>query len=120
MELNIVNHHDTLIGVGPEEMAFLDRAENSSRLIEACANAGVDRLIHNPENLPEGFFDLSSLVAGEVLGKLRMYRIRLAVVRTPGLKLSRRFGEMLADERRYGYFGLVSDLPAALDWLRGD
>jgi hypothetical protein len=41
----------------------------------------------------------------------------LAVVGTPTLKLSSRFGEMLADERPYRYFGLFEDLPAALDWL---
>jgi hypothetical protein len=79
----------------------------------------VDKLVLYPENLPEGFFDLSSGVAGEVLHKLRIYRVRLAVVRTPGLTLSSRFGEMLSDEWRYGYFGLFDDLPAALDWLSG-
>ena len=120
MELNVYNHYNIRIGVGPQGKPFLDRADNSSRLVEACGNAGVDRLILYPENLPEGFFDLSTRVAGEVLGKLRTYHVRLAVVRTPSLKLSSRFGEMLADERRYGYFRLLEDLPAALDWLAGD
>ena len=117
MELIVTDHHGISIGIGPEGEPFLVQAKNGSRLVEACANAGVDRLVLYPENLPEEFFDLSSGVAGEVLNKLRMYWVRLAVVRTPVLKLSSRFAEMLSDEWRYGYFGLLDDLPAALDWL---
>ena len=120
MELKVTDHHGTSIGIGPEGEPFLVQAKNSSRLVEACANAGVEHMILYPENLPEGFFDLSSGAAGEVLNKLRMYGVRLAVVRKPELKLSSRFGEMLSDEWRYGYFGMFDDLPAALDWLSGE
>jgi hypothetical protein len=119
MELKLVVHNGTRIGIGPEGEPFVVEAANSSRLVEACGNVGVDNLVLYPENLPEGFFDLSSGVAGEVLHKLRIYQVRLAVVRKPGLKLSSRFEEMLSDEWRYGYFGLFGDLPAALDWLAG-
>ncbi len=117
MELKVVDYQGTRIGVGLEGERLLVRAARSSRLVEACGNAGVDRLVLYPENLPEGFFDLSSKIAGEVLHKLRLYRVRLGVVRTPGLQLSSRFGEMLADERRYGFFGLFDSLDEALDWL---
>ena len=117
MQLKVVNHHGTPIGVGPEGQPFLAQAARSSRLVEACGNAGVDRLVLYPENLPEGFFDLSSGIAGEVLHKLRIYHVRLGVVRTPELALSSRFGEVLADERRYGYFGLLDSLDEALEWL---
>jgi len=120
MELKVVNHHDIRIGVGPEGQPFLAQAANSSRLVEACGNASVNRLILYPKNLPEGFFDLSTKIAGEVLHKLRVYRVRLGVVRTAGLVLSSRFGEMLSDERRYGYFGLFDTLDEAMDWLSGD
>ena len=118
MELHLVKLHNKPVGIGPEGEPFLRKASQSSRLVEACSNAEIDLLVLYPENLPEGFFDLSSGVAGEVLHKLRIYRIRLAVVRTPGLKPSSRFGEMLVDEWRYGYFGLFDTLEDALAWLR--
>ena len=117
MELKVIEHQGVRVGLGPRDESFLEQAENSSWLVEACGNAMVDRIVLYPENLPLGFFDLSSRVAGEVLNKLRMYRVRLAVVRTPGLKLSSRFGEMLVDERRYGFFGLFENDAAALEWL---
>ena len=117
MELSVVDHFGVRIGIGPKGKKFLFHASKSAQLVEACGNAGVDRLILYPENLPEGFFDLSSKIAGEVLHRLRLYRVRLAVVLTPGLELSSRFGEMLADEKRYGYFGLFDSLDEGLDWL---
>ena len=119
MEIKVVDHHGVRIGIGPAGEKLLLHASKSSRLVEACGNAGVDRLILYPENLPVGFFDLSSQVAGEVLHRLRLYKVRLAVVRTPELELSSRFGEMLTDERRYGYFGLFHSLDEAVDWLSG-
>lgn len=118
MELKVAVHNGTRIGIGPKGEPFVVQAANSSRLVEACGNVGVDNLVLYPENLPEGFFDLSG-IAGEVLHKLRIYQVRLAVVYKQGLKMSSRFEEMLLDEWRYGYFGLFGDLPAALDWLGG-
>jgi len=91
MDLKVADRNGTLIGIGPEGEPFVVEAANSSRLVEACGNVGVDNLVLYPENLPEGFFDLSSRVAGEVLHKLRLYQVRLAAVRKPGLKLSSRF-----------------------------
>ena len=52
-----------------------------------------------------------------ILQKLRNYHIRLAVVRTPTLRLSSRFGEVLADENRGPHFRLFDERPAAQDWL---
>jgi hypothetical protein len=77
----------------------------------------VHRLLLYPENLPANFFDLSSGEAGAVLQKLRNYHIRLAVVRTPDLQLSSRFGEMLADEMRGPYFRLFDERTDAEAWL---
>lgn len=37
---------------------------------------------------------------GEILQKLRNYHIRLVIVRSPTLRLSRRFDQLMADESR--------------------
>jgi hypothetical protein len=85
--------------------------------IEACFEHSAHRLLLYPENLTARFFDLSSGDAGEILQKLRNYRIRLAVVRTPTLRLSSRFGELLADEQDGPHFRLFDERAAAQDWL---
>ena len=56
---------------------------------------------------------------GEVLQKLRNYRVRLAVVCPPGtVRFSSRFGEMLAEERRLPHFGVFDTRDEAVAWLR--
>ena len=62
--------------------------------------------------------DLSSGEAGEILQKLRNYRLRLAVVCPPGIvALSRRFEEQMVEERRDPHFGLFESREQALAWL---
>lgn len=102
---------------GTPGQPLMGRVEDVSTVLEACFDNATDRLLLYPENLTERFFDLSSGEAGEVLQKLRNYHIRLAVVCTPSLRLSSRFGELLAEENRGPYFRLFDQRPAAQDWL---
>ena len=117
MALSVIEYQGQRIGEGPIGELLLTKATESARLVEACANAGVDKIILYPENLPPKIFDLSSREAGEVLGKLRNYFIRLAVIQTPALILSSRFVEILGEERRSGFFGLFKSRNEALEWL---
>jgi hypothetical protein len=86
-------------------------------VIAACFEHGARALLLYSENLSERFFDLSSGEAGEILQKLRNYHIRLAVVGSPDLRLSSRFGELLADEHRGSHFRLLNTRAAAQEWL---
>ena len=89
-------------------------------MVEACLSSDVDGALLYAPNLTAGFFDLSSLEAGEILQKLRNYRIRLAVVCPPGtVRFSSRFGELLAEERRGRFFGVFDTRADALAWLAG-
>lgn len=102
---------------GPPGHALIERPEDVRVAIEACLYYSVYRLLLYHENLPDTFFDLSSGVAGEILQKLRNYRIRLAIVRTPTLRMSSRFGELLADEQRGPYLRLFDERQPAQEWL---
>ena len=117
IDLSVIEYQGQRIGEGPIGELLLTTATESARLVEACANAGVDKIILYPENLPPQFFDLSSREAGEVLGKLRNYFIRMAVIKSTNLKLSRRFAEILGEERRSGFFSLFENRQEALEWL---
>jgi hypothetical protein len=86
-------------------------------LLEACYAHNTARLLLYPENLTPHFFDLSSGEAGAVLQKLRNYQVRLAIVRTPALQMSSRFGELLIDEQRGPWLRLCDDRDTAQAWL---
>ena len=96
----------------------LMRAVDDARdVIEARFAEAIYAVLLYPENLPPLFFDLSSGQAGEILQRLRNYDIRLAIVRTPALRLSSRFEDLLVDELRGPYFRLFDERKSALAWL---
>lgn len=103
---------------GPPDMPLLGRVQDVIRLLEACGEHEAEAALLYAPNLTPAFFDLSSGEAGEILLKLQNYRIRLAVVCPPGsVKLSRRFGDLLAEVRRGREFSVFETRTAALDWL---
>jgi hypothetical protein len=52
-----------------------------------------------------------------MLQKFRNYGVRIAVVRSQGLLLSSKFGEVIAEENLGPYFRLFDNRDTAQDWL---
>ena len=118
MKLTLVIENDLKIIEGEPDAAFLASVRDIDRLIEACFADRANAAMLYAANPTPAFFDLSSGEAGEILQKLRNYRIRLAVVCPPGsVVFSSRFGELLADERRGKHFGIFETRQDASDWL---
>lgn len=105
---------------GPAGAPWLADVRDAARVIEACLSSDIDAALLYAPNLTPAFFDLSSREAGEILQKLRNYRIRLAVACPSGtVAFSSRFGDMLAEERRGRFFGVFDTRGEALEWLAG-
>lgn len=118
MELTTVEENGVMWVEGQPEVAFMTQDRDVRLLLEACFSAGSRAALLYADNLPTEFFDLSSGVAGEVLQKLRNYRVRLAVVARPGsVHFSSRFGELLEEERRGTDFGVFETRESARAWL---
>lgn len=119
MEFTVREVRGQLFLEGTPGQSLLSGVNDVTTVLEACFDHASKRLLLYPENLTAQFFDLSSGEAGTILQKLRTYDIRLAVVRTPTLQLSRRFAELMADENQGQDFRLFDDRPAAEAWLCG-
>jgi hypothetical protein len=118
MELTEIEVGGVTVVEGSAGEPFMAGASDVNLLIEACFSSGARAALLYAPNLPAQFFDLSSRQAGEMLQKLRNYQLRLAVVRPPGsAPLSRRFEELMIEERREPYFGLFDTREAALAWI---
>lgn len=119
-ELKFVDENGVSVVEGEVGHSFLATIDDTRRIIEAVYYHGVDAVLLYPENMPDGFFDLSSGQAGEILQKLRNYRIRLAIVGSAerDVRVSSRFGEMMAEERKGRDFGMFDTRDEALEWLR--
>lgn len=97
-------------------------AEDVIALLEACGWCEARGVLLFAENLPPGFVDLSTGVAGQVLLKLQMYRVRLAVVlplaTTPH---SEHFAAMVREANRGRDFHVADTRAEAEAWLaRGE
>jgi hypothetical protein len=120
MEFNLrdVEGHRFVEGVPGQPL--IAGVEEVSAILAVCFEHAAYAILLYPENLTEHFFDLSSGEAGVILQKLRNYHVRLAIVRSPTLRLSSRFAELLADEGRGPDFGLFDERAAAQEWLCRD
>jgi len=84
---------------GASGRPILQVPQDTTLVLEACLSARVTAALLYAENLTARFFDLSSGEAGEILEKLRRFRVRLAVVSAPSSKtFSTRFREILCDD----------------------
>lgn len=83
LELRLIGRAGKQFLEGAAGEPLMRDVADTVKLIEACFNHRVKSLLLYDENLTERFFDLSSREAGEILQKLRNYRIRLAVVWSP-------------------------------------
>lgn len=105
---------------GTPGVQLLMQVKDTTLLLEECFSNATRLLLLYPENLTARFFDLRSREAGEILQKLRQYRIRFALVYSPDIQLSNRFREFLVDEAGGRDFGLFPDRAAAHAWLAAD
>ena len=117
MNVTLRDERNTTFLEGAPSEPLLASAGEVNQLIEACFAEGVHAVLLHAANLPPAFFDLSTGQAGEILQKLRNYRIRLALVAPPDTALSTRFGELLADERGGAEFGMFEGRAEAVEWL---
>lgn len=115
-ELKLVEENGVSAVEGEVGRSFLSTVDDARRIVEAVYYHRVDAALLYPENMPDGFFDLSTGRAGAILQYLRNYRIRLAIVGST--EVSSRFGEMVAEERKGRDFGMFDTRAEALDWLR--
>jgi len=120
MELAATRERGIVFVEGTPAGGLLEAPKDVTRVIEACFSAGTRAALLYSSNLTPRFFDVSSLEAGEILQKLRNYRVYLAVVLDPAAApASSRFHELLEAERRDAHFSVFSDRTAAVAWLAG-
>ncbi len=119
MDLRVADYHGQSYAEAADREPLQMRDVND--VLSFCFEHGSSRLLLHSDNLPAGFFDLSTGVAGELLQKFRQYRIQLAVVWTPAkVTHTARFAEMAAEENNGNHFHMSEDRDSATAWLVGD
>ena len=98
--------------------AIIADAEAALNLIGALKReAGCDRIVIDKPRLTEGFFDLSSRLAGEILQKFVNYRIKAAIVGDFSGYKSQSLKDFIRESNRGKNFFFVSSRREALEKL---
>ncbi len=112
-------HHIPFVECLPGALC-LQSERDALDLVAACGENETSRLLIYAENLAEAFFHLSSGLAGAVLLKFTMYRIKSAAVLTPELATRGKFGEFVLETNRGRDFRVFYSRDEAVRWLTSD
>lgn len=100
----------------PAEGASFDPHDVATR----CIESGTGALLLNEPAMPPEFFDLSTRVAGELVHRLSVYRIRLAAV-VPDLSAhSAAFQDFVREANRGRQFRFFPTRAEAIRWLASE
>ncbi len=90
-----------------------------TQFVADCVEQCVNRVMLEECALPESFFRLRTVLAGEVLQKLEQYRVRVALVLSQsGAK--GKFKDLLIEANRGGRFRSFASTEQAEKWLTGE
>lgn len=99
---------------GPDK---LENERDALDLVAACGEFETHLLLLPAGTLSDRFFDLSTRVAGEILLKLSIYRIRTAAVLSPAQVQTEKFRDFALETNRGNAFRLFMDQDSAVEWL---
>ncbi|GAC40884.1 DUF4180 domain-containing protein [Paenibacillus popilliae] len=91
--------------------------ENVSDIISICVENNTNFVLFDSEALSDEFFNLRTGVAGAVLQKFTMYRIKAAAVITDQQRIKGKFKNMLAENNKRGDFRSFESIIDAENWF---
>ena len=97
------------IGTGEEQIAeiisdgiVIREAQDALDLMADAGYQGAGKIILYEKNLAEGFFDLKTGIAGEILQKFTNYRVRLAVIGDFSKYSSKSLKDFIYESNKHG------------------
>ncbi len=106
---------------GAVSRCFADRGEviaDAADFLDLTANCSSRTVALEAEHLAEGFFDLTTRMAGEILQKVSNYRLRLIILGDFGRVESRALQDFIRESNRTGQVVFVADLESGIGLLR--
>lgn len=111
--LRFHNSNHTVFAELPDTESIVDIDTMLDIMADARYNGSGIILLH-ARSLPEGFLDLRTGIAGEVLQKFSNYRMKLAIIGDfTGIK-SRSLSDFIRESNRTGHIVFVSSVEEAI------
>jgi hypothetical protein len=119
MRVNVIERNGKFIIEGPLDGEIIEHNVPINDILSATYEYDTRLLLLPAESLPKSFFDLSTMVAGDILQKFTNYQIIAAVLITEATKLSTRFPELERELQQQNRMMLFYDRDDAITWLFG-
>lgn len=117
----MIRYHTTEEILIAELVPGSDRINDPQDILDIMAEAGYNQstaLIIHEENLPDGFFDLKTKIAGEILQKFSNYRMKLAIIGDFSNIESKSLRDFIRESNRTGIISFTGTTDEALSRLR--
>ena len=88
--------------------------------VRAAIESGTPRVLADDGVLPDAFFDLSTGVAGDIVQRLTMYGVRMAIVVRDRAARSESFRDFAREADKGGSFRFFPDRAQAEAWLTAE
>ncbi|MBN2772700.1 MAG: DUF4180 domain-containing protein [Prolixibacteraceae bacterium] len=120
MELLIYNHGNYSHAELKDKNLVFKETQDILDLMANAGYLGADRILLKIENLPEGFFNLKTGIAGEVLQKFSNYNQRLAIVGNFSEFKSKSLHDFIYESNKTGRVIFVSSKEKVFEfWQKG-
>lgn len=110
-------HNNKTIAEIVTDAVVITNGQDAIELIYNPLIAGADRVILHQRNLTEGFFTLSTGIAGDILQKFVNYRCRLAIVGSFSTVSSNSLADFIRESNKGKSIFFADDLAAAIQAL---
>ncbi len=91
---------------------------NPAEVVIKCIESGTESILLDESSVSTEFFDLSSGLLGELLHKMSIYRMKLAIVVSEPGKYSQSFQSFLCEANRGNSIRSFSSRQEAINWLK--
>lgn len=99
------------------ESGIINQERDLLDLLACCGELDSNRVLLDEAHLHPDFFDLSTGLAGAILGKFAIYHVKAAIVADLDAIPSQRFRELVGECNRGDQFHFFRGLAEAEQWL---
>jgi hypothetical protein len=95
------------------EEVLIVEVQDALDIMGDCNYQGTNKIIIRKKNLTEGFFDLKTGIAGEILQKFSTYQVQLAIVGDFSNYTSKSLNDFIFESNKHGRINFVDSIDEA-------
>jgi len=119
MDYKVVEKNGNRYIEGIKGKLIIGKEQDALDLIGICGENDTQLILLHSDNLAHDFYDLKTILAGNVLQKFVNYRMKVALV-IPANQVKGRFSEMVKESNRGNFFRAFENKDQAVKWLTPD